>query len=219
MQPSEIRKSMAKFAILYLGLMAALAGCALFELPASPGDLLFQDDFSRPSSGWDRDRNQAYRSDYVDGFYRIEILQADTTAWTNPGLTFADVRIEVDAGKSAGPDDNAYGVICRYQDPGNYYFFLISSDGFAGIGARRGGTAALLTGEAMLPSEPIILGTGPNHIRADCVGNRLSLFINGVAAAEAEAADWAEGDVGLIATSYDAPGAVLDFDNFSVVYP
>jgi len=203
----------------FLVLTVALAGCTLFELPAAPGELLFQDDFSRPSSGWDRDRDQAYRSDYVDGFYRIEILRAETTAWTNPGLMFGDVRIEVDAGKSAGPDDNAYGVICRYQDPDNYYFFLISSDGFAGIGVRRQGAAVLLTGEAMLPSEPVVLGAGPNHLRADCVGSRLSLFVNGIAASEAEAFDWTEGDVGLIAGSYAEGGVVIDFDNFSVVHP
>lgn len=210
---------MARPAALLFALATALAGCTLFEFPASSGDLLFQDDFSRPSSGWDRDRNQAYHSDYVDGFYRIEILQAAMTAWTNPGLGFGDAQIEVDAGRSAGPDDNAYGVICRYQDPDNYYFFLISSDGFAGIGARRAGAAVLLTGEAMLPSEPVILGAGPNHLRADCVGSRLSLFVNGIAAAEAEAFDWADGDVGLIAGSYAEPGVVIDFDNFSVVVP
>jgi hypothetical protein len=207
--------------VLVLGLSAALAlgACSLFELPAASGDVLFQDDFSRPASGWDRDRNRSYRSDYVDGVYRIEILEAETTAWSNPGLAFGDIRIEVDAGKSAGSDDNAYGVICRYQDPGNYYFFLISSDGFAGIGARREGTAALLTGEAMLPSEAIVLGPGPNHLRADCSGNRLSLFVNGVPVAEIEATDWAQGDVGVIAASFSGPGAVIDFDNFSVVFP
>ncbi len=210
---------MARHLVPLIALTTALAGCALFELPASPGEVLFQDDFARPSSGWDRDRHQAYRADYTDGLYRIEILQAETTAWTNPGLVFDDVQIEVDAGKSGGPDDNAYGVICRYQDPGNYYFFLISSDGFAGIGARRGGTAILLTGEAMLPSEPIMLGPGPNHIRADCVGSRLALFVNGVPALEAEASDWAEGDVGLIAGSYAVPGVIIDFDNLSVIHP
>jgi len=220
MRPPVIHKSMVGHTPSLLAAAAlALSGCALLELPSSTGDVLFQDDFSRPASGWDRDRNQAYRSDYVDGVYRIEILEAETTAWSNPGLVFGDVRIEVDAGKAAGSDDNAYGVLCRYQDPGNYYFFLISSDGFAGIGARREGAAVLLSGDAMLPSEPIELGAGPNHIRADCAGSRLSLFVNGVPVVEVDATDWAEGDVGVIAASLAGPGAVIDFDNFSVVYP
>jgi hypothetical protein len=197
----------------------SLSGCALFELPVAPGDVLFQDDFSRTSSGWDRTQDQAYRSDYSDGVYRIEIFQPATTAWSNPGLDFGDVQIEVETVKAAGPDDNAFGVVCRYQDPANYYFFLISSDGFAGIGARRTGSTVLLTGDAMLPSEAILLGSAANHIRADCVGTRLTLLVNGAPVAEAEASDWARGDVGLIASSYAEAGAVIDFDNFTVIAP
>jgi hypothetical protein len=197
----------------------SLSGCALFELPVAPGDVLFQDDFSRTSSGWDRTQDQAYRSDYSDGVYRIEIFQPATTAWSNPGLDFGDVQIEVETVKAAGPDDNAFGVVCRYQDPANYYFFLISSDGFAGIGARRTGSTVLLTGDAMLPSEAILLGSAANHIRADCVGTRLTLMVNGAAVSEAEASDWARGDVGLIASSYAEAGAVIDFDNFTVIAP
>src|SRR3990172_9450753 len=107
MPPSVIHESMSRHTTAFLTAAAlALSGCVLLELPSSSGDVLFQDDFSRPASGWDRDRNQSYRSDYVDGVYRIEILAAETTAWSNPGLVFGDVRIEVDAGKAAGSDDN-----------------------------------------------------------------------------------------------------------------
>jgi hypothetical protein len=201
-----------------LSFALVLTACEALELPAAAGDVLFQDDFSRASSGWDRARDQAYHSDYVEGAYRIEILQPQTTAWANPGLDFADIHIEVDSLKSAGPDDNAFGVLCRYQDPDNYYFFLISSDGFAGIGARRLGMNVLLTGEAMLPSDAIEIG-GANHLRAECVGSRLALAVNGVPVAEAEASDWARGDVGLIAGSYAEAGAVIDFDNFTVIVP
>jgi hypothetical protein len=48
-------------------------------------------------------------------------------------LTFMDVRIEVDAVKMAGPDLNDIGVICRYKDPSNFYFFSVSSDGYYGV--------------------------------------------------------------------------------------
>jgi hypothetical protein len=37
--------------------------------------------------------------------------------------------------------------------------------------------------------------------------------------AEAEASDWARGDVGLIVSSYSQAGAVIDFDNFTVLAP
>jgi hypothetical protein len=205
--------------LVLIPILLSLSGCQVFELPVAPGDVLFQDDFSRASSGWDRTRDQAYLSDYTNGIYRIEIYQPETTAWSNPGLDFGDVQIEVDSVKSAGPDDNAFGVVCRYQDPANYYFFLISSDGFAGIGARRLGSTFLLTADAMLPSDAILMGSAANHIRADCIGTQLTLLVNGAPVAEAEASDWARGDVGLIASSYSQAGAVIDFDNFTVIAP
>lgn len=42
-------------------------------------------------------------------------------AWANQSRSFpGDVRIEVDAAKIGGPDDNDFGVICRYQDIDNF---------------------------------------------------------------------------------------------------
>ena len=32
------------------------------------------------------------------------------------------------------PDNNAYGVICRYTDLQNFYVFLVSADGYYAIG-------------------------------------------------------------------------------------
>ncbi len=58
-----------------------------------------------------------------------------------------------------------------------------------------------------------------NHIRADCIGRRLRLSVNGQFVAEASAAEWQRGDVGLIAGSYALPGTEVLFDNFSVLRP
>ena len=96
-------------------------------LPNS-GDLIFQDGFSDTSSGWDRVRTDDGITDYEEDRYRIVINSSNADYWSNPGLHFTDVRIDVDAGKNAGPDDNDFGVFCRYQDTENFYFLIISSD-------------------------------------------------------------------------------------------
>jgi hypothetical protein len=196
-----------------------LASCTWFEFHSDPGSVLFQDDFSRPSSGWDRYQEQAYLSDYVGGAYRIQISQPERDAWATPALEFGDVRIEVDAAKSGGPDNNLFGVLCRYQDAHNFYFFVVSSDGYAGIGMRQNGEAILLSSDSMLPRDSVLQGQASNHLRADCVGDLLSLYVNGIPAAEARGGEWATGGVGLIAGSYTEPGVVIDFDNFSVLQP
>jgi hypothetical protein len=184
-----------------------------------PGALLFQDDFSRPESGWDRYADATYASDYVEGTYQIAIHAAQTQAWSNPSLAVDDVRLEVDAASVSGPLDNAFGLICRYQDPGNYYFFLISGDGYAGIGLAKDGRRILLSGDAMLPEEAILQGYRTNHLRADCAGYRLAFYVNGVLIEEAQAAEWPDGDVGLVAATYAEPGIDIRFDNFTVLNP
>ncbi len=196
-----------------------LAGCGIFELPGEPGAVLFQDDFSRPVSGWDRYEDEIYYSDYFEGVYRIAVFSPNTDAWANPRLDFGDIRVNVDAIKHDGPDDNIFGIICRYQDPRNFYFFLISSDGYTGIGISKDGRRVLASGDSMLPSTAVNQGNALNHIRAECIGYDLRLYVNDTLVAQAYAAEWQRGDVGLIAGTYAEPGADIHFDNFSVVNP
>lgn len=196
-----------------------LTGCASLGAGLDPGQVIFQDDFSRPTSGWDRYHDTTYLSDYSDGAYRIHVLTPNTDAWANPDLNLSDVRIEVDASKAAGPDNNVFGVLCRYQDSRNFYFFLASSDGYAGIGVYKDGRRRLLSDKSLLPSPAVHRGQGSNHLRADCVGYRLTLYVNGQLVAESQAAEWPSGDIGLIAGTYDLPGADVVFDNFSVLQP
>jgi hypothetical protein len=195
------------------------AGCSALFGPPEPGSVLFQDDFSRPESGWDHYQDDHYISDYHQDGYQIEIIEPNILAWATPGLSFDDSLIMVEAARNHGPADNAFGLICRYQDPDNFYFFLISSDGFAGIGRRLAGERQLLSDEHMLPSEAILPGRQPNLILASCVGPRLELYVNGQFVAGVDDDTWAAGDVGLIAGSYDTGQVTIQFDNFSVQQP
>lgn len=199
-------------------LALSLTSCAS-ALRADAGEVLFQDDFSRRISGWDQHQDDTYSADYVDGFYLMQVHQAGTDVWSTPDLDFGDVRVQVEASKIAGPDDNVFGVLCRYQDARNFYFFVISSDGYAGIGINKDGRRRLISAEALLPSAAVRQGEAGNVIRADCLGYHLRLFVNGVLVAEAQAAEWTSGDVGLLAGTYETAGVQILFDNFSVVQP
>lgn len=199
-------------------LLLPLTACAI-EPALESGDVLFQDDFSRTMSGWDQHQSELYEASYHNDHYSIRVIPPDTDVWSTPNLHFDDVRLQVEASKSAGPDNNLFGLVCRYQDPRNFYFFAISSDGYAGIGLNKDGGRRLLTGDALVPAEAVRQGTGANVLRADCVGYQLRLYVNGVLVAEAQAAEWQSGDVGLLAGSYDQGGVVINFDNFSVVEP
>lgn len=199
-------------------LCLTLSACSV-GMSVQSGDVLFQDDFSRTISGWDQHHDSTYDADYRQGTYAIRVHQADTDVWATARLKFDDVKVQVEASKIEGPDNNIFGVLCRYQDARNFYFFVISSDGYAGIGVNKDGRRRLLSDEALLPSAAVRQGQAGNVIRADCIGYNLRLYVNGVLVAEAQAAEWPAGDVGLIAGTYDQGGLEIWYDNFSVVKP
>jgi hypothetical protein len=114
--------------------------------------------------------------DYDGGGYRILVRQPKFNFWSIPKKNFTDVRAEVDVIKLNGPDENRMGLICRYQ-AGNYYFFVISNDGYYVIGKFIGGMTLLLGQSEMQASEAVQKGT-LNHLRADCIGSTLTFYIN-----------------------------------------
>lgn len=181
--------------------------------------ILFEDDFSKTASGWDHFNQTEGITDYTDGVYRIYVNAAQVDYWANPGLNFTDAIVSVEATKVAGPDDNDFGVICRYKDQSNFYFFLASSDGFYAIGRMIEGSQELLGEEQLLPTDAIVKGNSTNTIEAACVGNQLSLTINGQKISTVEDSSFSEGDVGLIAGTYDTLGTDIHFDNFKVTKP
>jgi len=208
-----------RFAIGFCLTALCLAACQPSPTQAQPGAVLFQDDFSRTLSGWDRHRETAYWVDYQDGAYHMRINATNADAVSNPGLDFKNVRVQVEAAKVDGPDNNLFGIVCRYQDPGDFYFFAVSSDGYAGIGVSKSGRRHLLSHETLLPSPRILSGNATNVLRADCVGYELTLYVNGSVVSQAQAAEWDEGDVGLMVGSYEQGGVEIAFDNLSVTQP
>ncbi|MCJ7724639.1 MAG: hypothetical protein MUP03_10940 [Anaerolineales bacterium] len=202
--------------------MSALAACRstiITDLMTKPGGVLYQDDFSNPTSGWKHLTGPGGIMDYDGGGYRILITEPQQNYWSTLALDFQNIRIEVDALKYAGPEENRIGLICRYHDPGNYYFFVISSDGYYALGKVRDGNISLLGQKEMLRSEAIILGLTINHLRADCIDNSLMFYVNDHPVAIAQDTDYAKGEVGLLAGSFDQSGVDVVFDNFLVIKP
>jgi len=156
--------------------------------------------------------------DYDGSGYRILVTARESNVWSTPHREFSDTRVEVDAGKLGGPDANRIGLICR-ADGDSHYFFIIGSDGYYGLGIFTGGRAALLGQANMQASAAIIMGTAINHLRLDCSGNALSGYVNGVQVAQVQDQTLTHGEVGILAGTFDEPGADIVFDNFVVLQP
>lgn len=222
-------KSTRLFLFLVILLSVTALACRLVtgaESPApqqaSSSDLtvLFKDDFSNSSSGWDDYEDEEGITGYRDGGYRILINKPNWYFWATPGKNFSDVIIDVDATKIGGPDNNEFGVICRYQDENNFYIISISSDGYYGISKFTSGELYPVGMDQMLFNDKVIkLGASTNHIRASCIGENLTLEVNGEVLADVQDSDHKSGDVGLIASTFDETGTDILFDNFVVSRP
>jgi len=191
----------------------------------------FQDDFSDPASGWELVNDEGGSADYFEGTFRIQVNPNVDPAqggrifyWSNPKRIFGDVRTEVDVTKASGGDTNVYGVICGYQDANNFFALFISSDGYYGITKILEGAPPKFIGKAketgkMIPSDVIQKGNTTNHIRADCVESKLTLYVNGQLLDSAEDPDLAGGDSGLLAGAFAEGGLDIRFDNLKILAP
>ena len=211
---------MKSFYLLSAFLFLFLSSCTSFAVPAvavNSGDILYQEQFENNTTGWARIANDNGIMDYDGGGYRILVRQPKLNVWSTSEKDFSDVRVEADVIKLHGPDENRMGLICRYQG-GDYYFFIISNDGYYVIGKFIGGMTLLLGQSEMQTSEAIHPGT-MNHLRADCIGDKLTFYINFTEVASATDTVFAGGDVGVVAGAFSEPGVDVLFDNFVVLQP
>lgn len=216
------------------GLMFTLAGVILLILSGCGAQLGGTDDCSADgvllSDNFDDGQDcgwYLYDDDSLNGAARITAGKLELTSrepgqfwWSNPGLEMADVILTTTTRKLSGPDDNAFGLLCRYQDPDNFYLFLISADGYYAIGKVESGIDAITylsgSGEYQF-SEVIQQGVQENTVRATCEGDQLSLTVNGILLESVTDNTFQTGDVGVGMTAFESGTAVVEFDEFRAI--
>jgi len=209
-------------------IMAFAAACGPAKpagTPLPPG-VLFQDDFSNPNSGWDKHTGADLTTDYDNGQYLIAITDPGVDVWGQPGLDLADAAFIADTQYVAGPANNEYGLMCRYQRGGDgknsFYFFLVSSDGYFALGKVIKDVRTILSPSqgsfqptnALRPAQDAV-----NQIQAVCQGDHLAMLINGTPVGDFTDADLTHGDIGLVAGTFDEGGVSIHFDNVLVHKP
>jgi hypothetical protein len=186
------------------------------------GSLLFDSFDGQRNCGWALYRQGGTTVEIAESSLRLSTSQPGQLWWTNPGRNFDDVIMTGIARQMSGPDDNAYGLICRYQSPENFYVFLVSGDGYYAIGKYQSGSPQIqyLTGDGQYAfSDVINQGIAINEIRATCIGSELTLSVNGLFLATATDPTFVTGDVGLAASTFDPGTAVISFDSMRVIRP
>jgi S1-C subfamily serine protease len=180
------------------------------------GEILFADDFSVYDEYWVGTLDYG-KVDYGSEDLRFELWEPLYYLPLTTGYDYDDVIVEVDAYVINSAGDGDFGLICRYQDIDNFYGLEVSEDGYYSIWKYVNGEHIYLWEEQWryLPFE---LDYGYNvHLTASCVGNTLTLAVDGELLAEAVDNDLGWGDVGMIAGTWDIPTLMIGFDNL-VIY-
>ena len=196
-------------------LVLALAACGE---AGGQEELPWSDDFSDPTTGWQAESDSSAEVGYHDGVMRVLIKSPNRLAWASAGLNLSDLHLTVEATQVAGPDDNDYGVLVRMKDPGHFYLFSISGDGYYQV-SRYGDDGRVALNGDWTPSEAIRQGTSTNVLEVICQGERMTFIVNGEQLAQVEDGSYSQGDIGLYAGSFFDPGVEIHFDNLRVEEP
>jgi hypothetical protein len=176
---------------------------------------VLREDFSDKKSGWKNFQIDEGSAGYIGETYQIAVNVPNTDIFTTYVRIFVNSEITVKAVRIEGSDNNNFGVICRFQDPENFYAGQISSDGFAGIFKVEDGEYQLLGHQSMVPVPSIIGGGGENEIQFECIEKTLTLSVNNVLADSQQDAAFKSGEIGLIAGTVDGNTGVFQFDDLT----
>ena len=194
------------------------SGWSFDKLPwLEPGEVIFQDDFSDQSTGWEKVNSPYELKGYSADGYLISVKTPNSRAWSVADLPLTDTEIQVQTQKMSGPEDTNFGLMCRYRNKDNFYSFLISSDGYYGIMKVENGVETLLGSDQFTYSEQINRGDDINQIAVICIGNELSLSVNDHLLQTVKDTSFPTGKVGMIVETRAEGDAAIVFSDFSVI--
>ncbi|OQY19020.1 MAG: hypothetical protein B6I34_10035 [Anaerolineaceae bacterium 4572_32.1] len=176
---------------------------------------IFVETFDNNSRQWAVWEDENGEKGVDKGVYYITVNKKEWASWgTLESQSFDDFVIEVEAKAIAGPDDNGYGLVFRYQDSDNFYYYEISSDGYYSIGKLLDYEWETLAG--WTESDRIKQGRQTNVLRVECDGPQMTFFVNGQKLETLRDGDFKSGSVGFMAEATEETGVRVHFDNLKI---
>ena len=189
------------------------------EQPPPAGVQTVFDDFETIDLNWITGEFDNGVVRIVDGEIRIRnFTESGTSITAIYDERSADQIIDVDVMLVAGTDDNWQTVECRTQGD-SYYDLGISADGYYLIDVWIDGEKL---DKSLGPTASSFINTGMDAVNAlhvECVGDRLSLSVNGNLIAELTDTNLESGEVGLSVNALADEFTEVAFDNFRLAVP
>jgi purine-nucleoside phosphorylase len=183
-------------------------------------NILYQDDFTNPSTGWAAETFDNYFIGYHEPeYYHIAITSPNykTNVFIPGRPQFTDTTIEVNAftfaSKTAEAGDFRYGIAFR-RSGDQFYAFTVSqrSKSWAVIKSTGSGIVVLQEGtEDSINDFDVV-----DILRVDASGSTFFFHINDKLIAKVEDPDYASGEVGFYVQTLDAPTLHIHYDSIVV---
>lgn len=181
--------------------------------------VLFRDNFST-KKGWSVFSDAYYTLAYVKGGYRMFIdSDGGQVTWIN-NLNYKDTNITADIKYTDGPEDGQFAVACRVKESSGFYSFEFSPNGWYAIKkyiTENNKSSSDLLAEGKMDTSNFSKDT-IYHLRGDCVGKTLTLYMDNVALLQVTDSSYASGSIGLGASTGPSGDLGTDvlFTNYTV---
>jgi len=174
--------------------------------------LVYEDDFSNPSSGWLVRSQPDVSYSYINGEYNISVNSSDTTyfCWNNAESEQDNFVVEVNTRVLSSIDKSIYGVMFRYIDSSDYYALRINGDYYSIDKEIQGKDSLLLSSTN---SAYIMTDGSVNNFVIACLGKTIEVYANGQRLTTLNDNSLPSGKIAFMVSGIDTS---VDFDNFKV---
>jgi hypothetical protein len=188
----------------------------LLEL-VSDSNILYQDDFTDPTTKWPEEQYDNYYIGYHQStYYHIQLSSPHfkTSVFVPGKTTYEDVTIDLKVlTEIAKGGDFRYGITFR-RSGDLYYVFAISPVTKKWYVLKSSSDAVTILSEG---TDTSIHDAGSiDALRVDAKGSTFSLFINDHLVGEVSDADYASGEVGMFAQTIDNSAIHIHFDELTI---
>jgi hypothetical protein len=198
----------------------SVAPSATTAPPASDPNVLFQDDFTNPATGWSEDKFDNYFIGYHEPeYYHIEVTSPNskTTVFEPQKQNFDDFTIELAvltvSAKTAASGDFRYGLAFR-RSGDQYYAFAISPRTQQWFVLKNSPSALTVLAEGMDGNLHDL--DQDDTLRVDAQGSNFIFHINDELVGKASDPDYASGELGFYVESFDSANTHIHFDNLVI---
>lgn len=193
----------------------------LLFLVSCGGDLPYEETFDEAGT-WSVGEDNAVDGAVRDGVYDMLVFADDVNIWATAGESFSDGIYQVEATQTAGPLNNGYGMVFRFdEESSDFYVFKVSGDGFVWIGKYlSGGQEGVepLVGEWWIESAAVKKGLNQtNLLKIRAEDGNLLFYVNEAEVGRVTDNTLRSGDVGVLVQTLGLGGVQVEFDNFTVL--